>query len=125
MKVLVLAAFVGFAAPALRAQNSAGATDAKVQQLIEKKAEFHRLTGGQQNGYRINIHFGVDREKSKAVKTKFAAHFTEYEVDEEYQQPNWVVLVGAFKTKLDAFAAFKRIKDEFPNAFIVTTKIKP
>lgn len=105
------------------AQTTESPTQQKVKQLVEKKAEFHRLTGGQLNGYRINLHFGVDREKSKAVRTKFDARFPEYTTDEEYLQPNWVVMVGNFKTKLEAFAAFKKIRDEFPNAFIVNAKI--
>lgn len=99
-------------------------TQLKVKQLVEKKAEYHRLTGGEQEGYRIKIHFGVDRDKSKAVRGKFSARFADYTTYEEYQQPNWVVLVGDFKTKLEAFESLKKIQSEFPNAFIVKGKIK-
>lgn len=125
LKTILFTGFLAlFLSPSMKAQNTASDTDLKVKQLVEKKAEYHRLTGGQQNGYRINIHFGVDRDKAKAIHTKFVARFTEYTTDEEYQQPNFVVLVGDFKTKLEAFAAFKNIKDEFPNAFIVNAKIR-
>lgn len=123
LKALILTGLLLLCHLRFPAQTTESPTDLKVKQLVEKKAEFHRLTRGQVNGYRINLHFGVDREKSKAIKVKFDSRFPEYATDEEYLQPNWVVMVGNFKTKLEAFAAFKKIKDEFPNAFIVNAKI--
>ena len=99
-------------------------TQSLVEQLVEKKAEYHRLTDGEQEGYRIKIHFGIDSEKAKAVRSKFAATFKEYLTYEDYQQPNFVVLVGDFKTKLQAYEALKNIQVEFPNSFIVKGRIK-
>lgn len=106
------------------AQDNQTQTQLKVKQAIEKKAEYHRLTGGEQEGYRIKIHFGVDRDKAKITRSKFSARFAEYSTYEEYQQPNFVVLVGDFKTKLEAFESLKKIQNEFPNSFIVKGKIK-
>jgi hypothetical protein len=105
----------------LKAQNS---TQQKVDQLIEKKAEYHKLTNGEMDGYRIKIHFGVDREAAKNVRSKFSAKFNDFSTYEEYQQPNFVVLVGDFKTKLEAFEALKKIQVEFANAFIVKGKVR-
>ena len=105
-------------------QDSQIQTQLKVKQLIEKKAEYHRLTGGEQDGYRIKIHFGVDRDKAHLVKNKFSARFNEYKTYEEYQQPNFVILVGDYKTKLEAFESLKKIQIEFPNAFIVKDKVR-
>ncbi|MBL7902055.1 MAG: SPOR domain-containing protein [Bacteroidia bacterium] len=99
-------------------------TQSKVSQLVEKKAEYHRLTDGEQEGYRIKIHFGIDSDKAKTVRTKFAATFKEYITYEDYQQPNFVVLVGDFKTKLQAYEALKKIQGDFPNSFIVKGRIK-
>jgi hypothetical protein len=107
----------------LKAQE-ANNTQQKVNQLVEKKAEYHRLTDGEQEGYRIKIHFGPDRDKAKAVRTKFSTAFTEYLPYEDYQQPNFVVLVGDFKTKLEAYEALKKIQIEFPSSFIVKGRIK-
>jgi hypothetical protein len=55
---------------------------------------------------------------------KFATSFSDYITYEDYQQPNWVVLVGDFKTKLQAYEALKKIQGEFPNSFIVKGRIK-
>lgn len=99
-------------------------TQLKVKELVDKKAEYNRLTGGKQDGYRIKIHFGSDRDAAEAVRIKFANRFTEYSSEKEYEQPYFVVLVGDYKTNLEAYEALKKIRPEFPNAFIVKTKIK-
>ena len=105
------------------AQESQEATELKVAQLVEKKSEYHRLTNGEQNGYRIKIHFG-DRESAKTESAKFVTAFPDVKSYEEYQQPYFVVLVGDYRTKLEAYKALKKFKSEFPNAFIVKGKIK-
>ncbi len=99
-------------------------TQEKVNQVVEKKAEYHRLTDGEQEGYRIKIYFGLDRDKAKTARGKFATAFTDYITYEDYQQPNWVELIGDFKTKLQAYEALKKIQGEFPNSFIVKGRIK-
>lgn len=105
-------------------QENQTETQLKVKQLIEKKAEYHRLTGGEQDGYRIKIHFGADRDKAKGVRSKFQQRFADISTYEEYQQPNFVVLVGDYKSKLEAFEALKKIQGDFPSSFIVKGKIK-
>ncbi|WP_317898976.1 hypothetical protein [Aurantibacillus circumpalustris] len=99
-------------------------TQLKVQELVEKKAEYHRLTGGEQEGYRIKIHFGIDRDAAEAVREKFLLKFPDYPTDKEYQQPNFVILVGSYKSKLEAFESLRKIQGEFPNSFIVKGRIK-
>lgn len=106
------------------AQDKQLQTQLKLQQAIQKKAEYHRMTEGKQDGYRIKIHFGIDREAAETIRGKFSKVFPDYETYKEYQQPNFVILVGDFKTKLEAFESLQKIKPEFPTAFIVKEKIK-
>lgn len=106
------------------AQSGDSPIELKVRQLVEKKAGYHRLTGGQQDGYQIKIHFGIDKDKALAVRSKFMSRFSEYTTHEvQYDQPNWVVLVGDYKTILEAFEVKKKIEGEF-TAFIVKGKIR-
>ena len=97
----------------------------KVKALQEKKAEYHRRTNGESEGYRLKIHFSADRTKAKEVKNKFDAKYADMPTYEDYQQPNFVITVGNYKTKLEAFEALKKIKDDYPYAFIVKSKIRP
>lgn len=107
------------------AQNTPEQTKEKVDQMMIKKADYHKLSNGEMDGYRIKIHFGVDREQAKNVRSKFSTKFADIATYEEYQQPNFVVLVGDYRAKLEAFEALKKIQVEFTNAFIVKGKIKP
>jgi hypothetical protein len=95
------------------------------QSLLEKKIEYNKRTNGEGDGYRVKIHFSSDRTKAREIQTKFEAKFPEVPSYEEYQQPNFVINVGDFKTKLEAHQMLKKIKDDFPYSFIVKSKIKP
>ncbi len=108
-----------------KSQQNGDETLQKVNLLIEKKAEYHRLTNGETDGYRVKIHFGVDRDVARSVRVKFSSKFSDTKTYEEYQQPNFVVLVGNYKTKLEAVESLKKIQVDFPNAFIVKGKINP
>lgn len=98
-------------------------TQLKVKELIEKKAEYNRLTRGEQDGYRIKIHFGTDSDAAEAMRIKFSNRFAEYPTYKDYQQPYFVILVGDYKTKLEAYESLKKIQGEF-HAFIVKGKIR-
>lgn len=97
----------------------------KVKAMQEKKAEYNRRMNGESDGYRLKIHFSADRTKAKEVKNKFDSKYVEMPTYEDYQQPNFVIMVGDYKTKLEAFEALKKIKDDYPYAFIVKSKIRP
>ena len=58
------------------------------------------------------------------MRLKFSNRFTDWVTYKEYQQPNWVILVGDYKSKLEAFESLKKVQVEFPNAFIVKGKIR-
>lgn len=100
-------------------------TQLKVKQLMEKKATYNKLNNGEYDGYRIKIHFGTDRVKAREVKSKFSQKFTDYTPYEDYDQPNFIITVGDFRTKLEAFEALKKIQIEFPNGFVIKSKIRP
>ncbi|MFL5751883.1 MAG: hypothetical protein ACJ76F_00630 [Bacteroidia bacterium] len=92
---------------------------------MEKKAEYHKRTDGEYDGYRIKIYFGIDKTRGREIKAKFLSRFPDHNAYEEYQQPNFVIVVGDFKTKPEAYETFKKVQIEFPNAFIIKDKIRP
>lgn len=100
-------------------------TSLKVRALQEKKAEYHRRTNGESDGYRVKIHFSADKTKAREVQSKFSSKYSDIPTYEEYQQPNFVINVGDFKTKLEAYELLKKIKEDFPYAFIVKSKVRP
>lgn len=109
----------------LFSQENQTQTLLKVKALQEKKAEYHKRTEGVNDGYRVKIHFSADRTKAEEVKSKFDSKHGEMTTYLDYQQPNFVVNVGDFKTKLEAYELLKKIKEDYPYAFIVKSKVRP
>lgn len=122
--IFILSPFLGLFSQE-NPNSNAIQTSLKVRALQEKKEEYHKRTNGESDGYRVKIHFGSDKAKAKEVQSKFSSKYTDIPTYEDYQQPNFVIMVGDYKTKLEAYEAMKKIKDDYPYAFIVKSKIRP
>lgn len=97
--------------------------DPRVQQLVEKHVEVN--SRGKAKGYRVQIYFGSDKTQAKEVKARFlSAHGQEARAYEPYEQPNFKIRVGDFRTRLEAYRFMKLVKAEFPTAFIVESDIE-
>jgi hypothetical protein len=99
--------------------------DNKVDELLGK----HKILSEKINGvpgYRIQIfsESGTNsKTKANNVKTEFLKSFSYINVYIIFQEPNYKVRVGDFRTQLDALGFLKKVLPEFPNAFIVADKI--
>lgn len=129
MKSILFTIFLGFLYLTVFSQENPNSnaiqTAIKVKALQEKKAEYHRLTNGELDGYRVKIHFSADRTKAREIKKEFETKYNQIPAYEDYIQPNFVIMIGDYKTKLEAFEVLKKIKVDYPFAFIVKSKIKP
>jgi hypothetical protein len=96
--------------------------DYKVKELLNKHIEIN--SKAPIKGYRIKIHFGADKNKAKEVKAKFIARFPNIPAYEKYDQPNFNIRVGDFRTKLEAYKFLKEVQQEFPAAFLVQDEIE-
>lgn len=74
-------------------------------------------------GYRIQIHFGGEREKAREIKTRFLGLFPGLNAYESYEQPNFKIRVGDFRTRREAQKYLKSISPEFPSSYIVNDDI--
>ena len=129
LKVVLIVMFVLFAKAFSFAQTSLSDTgkvdlvqDYKVKELLNKHIEINSKTPIK--GYRIKIHFGADKNKSKEIKAKFIAKFPDVPAYEKYDQPNFNIRVGDFRTKLEAYKFLKEVQIEFPSAFLVQDEIE-
>ena len=94
----------------------------KVKELLDKHIEINSKAAIK--GYRIKIHFGSDKNKAKEIKSKFISKFPDIAAYEKYDQPNFNIRVGDFRSKLDAYKALKEIQLEFPSSFLVQDEIE-
>lgn len=90
----------------------------KMAKLRAAKIQYHQLTDGEYEGFRVNIHSGGDRENARKVKAEFQKKYPDTPVYEKYDQPNFTILVGDFKTELEAWGFREAIIFDFPNAFV-------
>ena len=98
--------------------------DSLIDDLVIKKTAVNKKTEGKVSGYRVQIHFGADRNKAKEIKAKFLTKYPSIAVYDDYDPPNYKVRVGDCKTKLDAFRLLKQLAEDFPGSFIVDDKVE-
>lgn len=92
---------------------------------IQKVQQYEQLSHGTFAGYRVQVHFGTDRNGATTVKSDFMAKYPGYSTYLTYQQPYFKVCIGDFRTKLDAANALSKIKRDYPGAFVIRDKINP
>ena len=98
--------------------------DSRITDLMNKKMLINEKKDGKVKGYRVQIHFGSDRDKAKEIKVKFMQKFNSVVAHEIYEQPNFKVRVGDFRTRTEAFKFLKEISGDFPSSFIVQDEIE-
>lgn len=83
--------------------------------------------GKNYSGFRIRLYFASNRtarEESAAVIRRFEAMYPNIQAYRSYASPNFKVTVGNFRTRLDAEALLRKLKEDFPDAFIVRERFK-
>ena len=99
----------------------------KGRQAVSRQVEANKGPEGEVDGYRIRIYFDnkqKSREESQEVMARFKALHPGYNVYLKFNNPNFKVTVGDFRTKVDAQIALKEIIKAFPSAFIVKEKMR-
>lgn len=96
--------------------------DYRIEKLVEKHIAINEYRK-KINGYRVQIHFGSQRDPAKEIKTKFLQLYPDMPAYELYQQPNFKIRIGDFRTKVEAYKFLKDLQKDFPNAFIVQDEI--
>lgn len=100
--------------------------DIRINELVYNHVEHNKREDGI-SGFRIRIYADLGngaREQSQDTKAKFYELFPEIPIYREYVSPYFRVLVGDYRTKVDALKDFNEIKKHFRSAFIVPDKIK-
>ena len=100
-------------------QNS----DQEMMKLLQDKRAYNQAQY-EVMGYRIQLYNGMIQTKAENTQGRFIALFPDIVTRLFYNQPEWKVQVGNFRTKLEAKKALLLIREEFEGAFDLKTKIK-
>ena len=95
-----------------------------MNELLLKHVLINEAGKGKMKGYRVQVHFGVEKAKALEIKSKFTSSFNSIPAYLDYQQPYFKIRVGNFRTKLEAYKLLQEISGDFPGAFIVTDEIE-
>ena|ERR1035437_7167187 len=123
---LIFIAFAGRLSYAQKVNTDTGKVEFvqenKVKELLNKHIEMN--SKAPIKGYRVKIHFGTDKNVAREIKGNFMAKFPDVPAYEKYDQPNFNIRVGDFRTKLEAYKFLKEVQTDFPSAFLVQDEIE-
>jgi hypothetical protein len=93
--------------------------DPRLTSILRKHFEFNKTTGAP--AWRILIYKGGDMRKANQFKAEFEEAFSQLgmEANVKYSEPDFSTLVGAFRTKEDAFRYKQMLIVKFPQAYLV------
>ncbi len=99
--------------------------DEKINELLSKHLKINEVINTIP-GFRINVFFqSGNNSKTGAMQCKAA--FTEKYPDIEayvvYEEPNFKVKIGDFRTRMEARGFVQQIKMDFPDAFVIKDQI--
>ena len=100
--------------------------DPRIDTLIAKRAELNKAMGADQvMGFRLQIFTGTNRKDAYNAQTKFQQDFPDIRTYVIYNDPNFKVRAGDFRTHLDAEKLQDAVKRSFDGTFIIPEKINP
>lgn len=97
--------------------------DARFDELVRKQKE-QGLLNQSMHGYRIQIYFGGVRQKASEVKLDFNSRYPDIQAYLSYQQPNFKVRIGDYRSRYEAQKFLKEIEGLYPTSFIVPDEVR-
>ena len=100
--------------------------DARIDTFAARRVELAKAIsadGGMINGFRVQIFTGADRKEAYNTQAKFQEQFPDVRTYVIYNDPNFKVRVGDFRTRLDAEKMQDELKKWFTGMFIIQEKI--
>lgn len=98
--------------------------DPRIEKLIKfKSAKIPPATAPKKDGYRVQLFFDQDRKKVDDARSKMLQINGRADTYVEYKAPNYNLLLGNYRTRLEAEKARAELLGEFPEAIIVKDRI--
>ncbi|WP_233885408.1 SPOR domain-containing protein [Tenacibaculum piscium] len=83
--------------------------------LLKKKRMYNQNNG---TGFRIQLYNGLET-KAKSLQSRFRGEFPTIYTKIKYDQPDWKIQVGDYRTKLEADRALNKIREKFNGSIVV------
>ncbi|MEI6696797.1 MAG: SPOR domain-containing protein [Bacteroidota bacterium] len=99
--------------------------DEKINELLSKHLKINEVINTIP-GFRINVFFqSGNNSKTGAMQCKavFTEKYPDIEAYVVYEEPNFKVKIGDFRTRMEARGFVQQIKMDFPDAFVIKDQI--
>ncbi|UTW63481.1 SPOR domain-containing protein [bacterium SCSIO 12741] len=118
---------VGYGLPVM--EESEGLTQYGDERILQLKDRYVRSHEGKEEiaGYRIQLFSSSGANswnKANEVQEEFLTIYPDLPCYIEFLEPSFKVRIGDYRSRLDAERFFVELKENFPDAFIVSTQIK-
>ena len=109
-----------------KAQGVTISEEPTITKMMEVYTGINKATTAVQviDGFRIQLMATTDRRKVDQLMAAFSARYTDVPVTWSQAQPYYRVRVGAFINRDGAAKYLQNIKKDYPDAYIVTDKVK-
>lgn len=98
--------------------------DARIDRLVEfKGSTIPPAFGPQTTGYRVQLFFDQDKDKVNEARTRFLSAYRNIDTYVEYYAPNYNLLIGNFRTRLEAEKWRAQLSNSFPEGIVKETRI--
>lgn len=98
--------------------------DPRIAKMIEYKGKtIPPAFGPQINGYRVQLFFDQEKNNVNEARTRFLNANQDLPSYVEYSAPNYNLLIGDFRTRLEAEKWRAQLSAEFPEGIIKETRI--
>jgi len=98
--------------------------DPRIAKMIEFKGQtIPPAFGPQVNGYRVQLYFDQDKNNVNEARTRFLTATREIPSYVEYAAPNYNLLIGDFRTRLEAEKWRAQFSAEFPEGIVKEMRI--
>ncbi len=98
--------------------------DPRIDKLVDfKAAKIPPAQAPQIDGFRVQLYFDQKRKNVDEARSKILTRNSGAETYIEYKAPNYNLLLGDFRTRLEAEKVRAQLLEEFPEAIIVKDRI--
>lgn len=74
-------------------------------------------------GFRVQIYSGADRSEAYAEQARFQKLYKDMDTYVTYEEPNYRVKVGDFRSRSEAQSLMQGLRKQFNNVFVFTEEI--
>ena len=93
--------------------------------LLSTKSPAGKTVTGVAYGYRVQFFISSDRNEIYAKQAAFNQLYPDLRTYIIYQEPNFKLKAGDFRTRLEAQKLMRDLRPQFPTLFLVSEKINP